>query len=416
MGRSNQRIVIIGAGIIGVSSALELLKQGHKVTLIDRNEPGLGCSYGNAGWLTPCFALPLPQPGMLLKSIGWLIDPQSPLYIKPQPSFLLLQWLSRFLFSMNETHLQKSVKALVDLSLYSLKSYEALHKSQPNGIGFSQKGLLMVAQSKSGLNSIQKERDLVSKHGIPGDLLDATQCRSLEPALTGSLLGGVYFTNEAHAEPYQTVLALTDACRKIGADILDRTEVFDFNILDGKISGLRTTHGEISGDQYVLATGSWSYSLAKKLALNIPILGGKGYAVITKELLPSPKIPLMLTEKKIAVTPRDQSVRLAGTLELVNQDESITKKRLDAIVSGARQYLTLPDPLTVTEVWRGLRPCSPDGVPIMGYSPRHQNLIIATGHQMLGFQTGLGSGRFIADLISGNKTQFDEQAFRVNRF
>jgi len=152
------------------------------------------------------------------------------------------------------------------------------------------------------------------------------------------------------------------------------------------------------------------------LGLNIPLMGGKGYAFITKPLSPNPTRPMMLVEKKVAVTPRDGTLRLAGTLELVNNDYSISPRRVDAIVKGAREFLNVPQDFQYTELWRGLRPCSPDGVPLIGYTKKYSNLFIATGHQMLGLQSATGTGRLAADLILKQKPIFDPRPFDPNRF
>jgi D-amino-acid dehydrogenase len=412
-----QDILIIGGGVIGMATAYELSSRGAQVTVIDKGEPGFGCSYGNAGWITPCFALPLPMPGMLLKSMKWLTNPDSPLYIQPKPSWLLVRWLTRFLLSMNESHLQQSVASLTEISKYSIDAYARLHQTFPDSIGFEKRGLLMVGQTDEGVRAAIQEMELVAQHGIPGRLLDEASTRALEPALTGALKGSVYFPEEAHAEPLAVVKKLTDAAIQNGARILPRTEVFDFQVSDdGKIQGIRTTRGEMKAEKYILATGSWSVPIARKLGINVPILGGKGYAIIVKPFAPAPKLPMMLIEKKIAVTPRNGSIRLSGTLELVDRDESITPRRVDAILNGSRQFMNVPEKPEITEIWRGLRPCTPDGVPIIGYPKRYSNLLVVTGHQMLGLQSAPGTGRLAADLILGEKPTFDPHPFRATRF
>ncbi len=411
-----QNIVVIGGGVIGMSIALELASRGAQVTVIDRGEPGFGCSYGNAGWITPCFAMPLPMPGMLLKSIGWLLNPDSPLYIKPEPSILLFRWLTRFLFSMNQKHLDRSVDVLTGLSKYSLESYEKLSQDSGSTIGFEKKGLLMVGQSEAGVKAAVHEMELVARHGIPGQYLDERGVKELEPALTGRIQGGVYFPAEAHGEPLAIVQALASAAQKHGVKILPRTEVYDFVIEGRKIRSLKTTRGELKAHDYVLATGSWSHTLGKALKLRIPVLGGKGYALITKPFAPAPRLPLMLIEKKIAVTPRNGSIRLAGTLELVNRDESITPRRVENILRGSREFLSVPERPEITEVWRGLRPCTPDGVPVIGRPKAYDNLMLSTGHQMLGLQSAPGSARLTADLLLGAQPIFDPKPFRADRF
>jgi len=409
-------LLIVGAGVIGMSCAYELAKRGSRVTVIDRLEPGFGCSYGNAGWLTPCFSMPLPMPGMLLQSLKWMTNPESPLYIHPRPSWLLLSWLTRFLFSMNRKKMLRSVAALTALSKYSLEAYSRLSAETGHDIRFRQTGLLMAANTTGGWEYARREMALVAEHGVPGRSLDAEELKAFEPAITGAVKGGVYFPDEAHAEPLEIVHALTAGAKRHGATILAGHELIDCEGSDGVLRSIRTTRGVMKADQYVFATGSWSAGVGRRLGLNLPILGGKGYAFITSPLSPNPRRPLMLVEKKVAVTPRDGSLRLAGTLELVNNDHSISPRRIDAIVKGARDFLDLPREFQYTELWRGLRPCSPDGVPLIGPTKKYANLFIATGHQMLGLQSALGTGRLAADLIRKQAPIFDPQPFDPNRF
>lgn len=416
MEKRNCDVLIVGGGIIGMSSAYELSKRGLKVIVIDKGEIGYGCSYGNAGWITPCFSMPLPMPGMLLKSVRWLLDPESPLYIKPQPSFMLMSWLVRFLFSMNYKHMHRSVAALTELSKISLDAYSDLNRISPT-FGFEQKGLLMATQTKAGLSYAVQEMNLVAEHGVPGRLMSAEETRAFEPSLTGALEGAVYFPKEAHAEPLQVVQTLRKLVEANGGEVLERAELYDFSFKsDNSIDHVKTTRGDIRAKNFVLATGSWSAHIARSLDLKVPVLGGKGYSLILKPFTQSPKVPMMLVERKVAVTPRQNTVRIAGTLELVNQDFSITQRRVDAIIKGAKQFMSLPAEPEKLELWRGLRPCTPDGVPLISRAKKHSNLVIATGHQMLGLQSGLGTGMLVADIVNEIKPVVDLHPFRDGRF
>lgn len=409
-------IVIVGAGVIGLASAYELSRAGASVVVIDKFDPGYGCSYGNAGWITPCFAMPLPMPGMLLKSIRWLTDPESPLYIKPELSPTLIAWLLRFMRSMNHRQMQASVEALTTISKQSLDLYKELAKTTDKPFSFEQKGLFMVAQSDDGLRYARSEMELVAAHGIPGQLMNEEEARAFEPSLTKRIKGGVFFNEEAHAEPLQVTQTLAHEAQKLGARIIPKTEVIDFQIGPKGIAAARTTRGIFLAEQFVLATGSWSHKIGQTLRLKIPVLGGKGYAIITDPLSPNPQRPMMLVEKKVAVTPRDGTLRLAGTLELVNQDETFTTRRVEAIVRGAREFMNVPETIRYHEIWRGLRPCTPDGVPIIGRTARYPNLLLATGHQMLGLQSATGTGKLLADLALGRPTDLDPKPFRADRF
>lgn len=409
-------VLIVGAGVIGLAAAYELSKAGAKVTVIDKFEPGFGCSYGNAGWITPCFAMPLPMPGMLFKSFRWLMDPESPLYIKPELSPTLVSWLLRFMASMTNKKMLTSVDALTQLSLQSIEIYKKLSATTEKPFSFEQKGLFMVAQSHDGYKYARKEMDLVARNGVPGRLMNEDEARAFEPALTKRIKGGVFFPDEAHAEPLQVTQCLAHEAKKLGAQILSKTEVIDFTLGNGGIRSARTTRGIFEAEQFVLATGAWSLRMGQTLGLKIPVLGGKGYAIITDPLSPNPQRPMMLVEKKVAVTPRSGTLRLAGTLELVNQDETFTTRRVEAIVRGAREFMNVPETIRYHEIWRGLRPCTPDGVPILGRTSKYPNLLLATGHQMLGLQSATGSGKLISDLTLGRPTDVDPKPFRADRF
>ncbi|MES2768179.1 MAG: FAD-dependent oxidoreductase [Bdellovibrionota bacterium] len=414
-------VLVLGAGIVGVSVARELQSKGRKVTLIDKVNPGLGCSYGNAGWITPCFAMPLPQPGMFWKSMKWMLDPESPLYIKPQPSMILFQWLFHFMKNMNGKKMNQSIDVLTEISKDSLNFYSKLNERNPQKFDFQNKGLLMVSGTPSGVQAAHEELDLMATRGIAGKKMSAEEIVNFEPSLRPEMIkGGVYFTGEAHAEPLDTVKTILKEFEDLGGYTQGNTEVYDFEFEGNKIKKVLTTRGTFEADLVVFALGSWSEGIGKKLNTSIPIMGGKGYSLIVKDtsLTPGtkPLHPIMIIERKIAVTPRKDSVRLAGTLELVKIDFAITTRRVNAIIKGSKEYLKLPPQFEIEELWRGLRPCTPDGVPIIGFSKKWSNLFYCTGHQMLGLQSAPGSARLAGELIYGEKPYVDPKPFEADRF
>lgn len=408
-------ILIVGAGIIGTSIGAELARRGAKVCVIDKGTVGKGCSYGNAGWMTPCFSMPLPMPGMLIKSMKWLMDPNSPLYIKPSLSLDLASWMFQFLKAMNEKQAKRAVDALVVLSQKSLTEYAKLGQKYPE-INFEQKGLLMISRTPEGVKMAVDELDYVKSVGVTGKVLNSDDIAQMEPALKSPVLGGVYFDQEAMAEPYLVVQAMAKEIRAHGGEIMENCELLDMEISGNKVESVKTSQGTIKAKQVIVATGSWSKSMAKMLRLRVPVLGGKGYAMIVPPLEKQPQYPMMIIDKKIAITPRSGSLRIAGTLELVDQDFSITQKRVENIKRGAREFLHLPEDLQVQELWAGLRPCTPDGVPLIGYHKNISNLIISVGHQMLGLQSGAGTGLYVADLVEGKKSFVDPKVLDANRF
>lgn len=414
-------VLVLGAGIIGTSVARELQSKGRKVTLIDKGNPGYGCSYGNAGWITPCFAMPLPQPGMLFKSIKWMLDPESPLYIKPQPSMLLIKWLMQFTKNMTTKKMNASIDVLTEISKDSYNFYSELNKRNPQKFDFQNKGLLMVSGTEAGVKAAEQELDLMATRGIAGKKMKADEIAAFEPSLRPEMIkGGVYFTGEAHAEPLDTVKIILKEFESLGGQTEANTEVYDFEFEGSKVKRVLTTKGTYEADLVVFALGSWSEGIGKKLQSSVPVLGGKGYSMIVKDssLAPGtkPKHPIMIVERKIAVTPRQDSVRLAGTLELVKIDFAITTRRVNAIVKGSKEYLKLPQQFEIEELWRGLRPCTPDGVPIIGFSKKWSNLFYCTGHQMLGLQSAPGSARLAGELIFGENTYVNPKPFEADRF
>ena len=410
------RIVVIGAGAIGAAAALDLARRGAEVTVVDRGPVGGGCSYGNAGWLTPSLATPLPAPGVLTTSLRWLLDSDSPLYIRPSLHPAWLRWMARFALSTTRAKFERGTRALMELSRFSLDAYAALDREFPGSFGFSPTGLLMVALTRESLATAHHDAAAVERRGVPARPLDAAAVRAMEPAIRGTVAGGVFFPNEAHCAPLAAVEVMARAAIAAGATVETGVEVSGFRMGPSGISALETSRGELRADAFVLAVGAWSRPLGKRLGLDVPVLGGKGYAIVVRSLDPPPHLPIKVLDRRIAITPVAGATRLAGTLELVDGDETVNARRVDAIVKGSRVLLGVPEVPDVVEVWRGLRPCTPDGLPLIGFSPRHRNLVLATGHQMCGLHTAPATGRLVADLILGSTPSFDPAPFRADRF
>lgn len=411
----NQDVLVLGAGIVGLSVAVQLAQRGVKVKVIDKGEAGFGCSYGNAGWMTPCFAMPLPQPGLFFKSLKWLLDPAGPFYIKPTLNPLLFKWLISFMQSMNDKKMKQSIEVLTQVSVESLRFYEKLAVMHPE-MNFEKKGLLMVSATEAGYKGAVEELELMAPHGITGKKMSGEEVAAFEPGFKKKLRGGVHFTEEAHAEPLLTVQALKKLLESLGGEVVSGAEIFGFQIENSRITAVNTTKGDFCAPQIVLALGTWSRQMSRALDVNIPILGGKGYSLIVEDFAQKPKVPIMIIEKKIAITPRQNSLRLAGTLELVDGDYSITKRRVQAILDGSQEYLHLPEKPVIKEIWRGLRPCTPDGVPMIGFSKKHKNLFYCTGHQMLGLQSAPGTARLAAELLLGEAPYVKAEPFNPGRF
>jgi D-amino-acid dehydrogenase len=398
-----------------VASAVELARRGAQVTVLERDQVGYGCSYGNAGWLTPSQAVPLANPSMLLKSFKWMLDPESPLYIQPRPDPAFVRWLLEFLLASRKEKFERGAAALVELCRVSVDLWEEVAKRSPGSFGFERHGLLAVYESAESLEAARKGVDLVSESGVRAERWTADDVREKEPAIIGPQVGGYFYPDDAHCEPYLAVKALEAEARALGVQFLEDTEVFRISNGAGP-RRMTTTRGDITAEQIVIATGPWSEALGRMLGLRLPVIGAKGYSVVLPPAEPQPKRSIYLIERKIAVNPHHDSLRIAGTLELVRNDFSINARRVDVIVRGAKGMLNIGDQPKPKEIWRGLRPCTPDGMPVIGRAKGRGDVWLATGHQMAGLKTAPGTGVLLAQLMTGETPRFDPEPFRADRF
>lgn len=409
-------ITVIGAGVVGVACALELARRGASVTVFERDRIGHGCSHGNAGWLTPSLARPLAAPGQARKSIHWLLDPESPFYIRPRADIALAKWLLGFLRASNHEQFGRGLRALVELGDWSTDAWEALAQRGPEPFGFARAGLLAVFETDGALASARAMAEITAGLGVPFETWTAERVRAEEPVVRGGQVGALFFPRDAHCEPDKAVAALAAEARRAGVRFMEDTEVLDAACTADKVCALQTTRGRVDVGDVVLAAGAWSGSLGKRFSLRLPILGAKGYSMVLPRSELHPTRSIMLAERKIAVNPHADALRISGTLELVGEDLSVNMRRVQAVARGAREMLAIPECADETRLWRGLRPCTPDGMPAIGRAGGFENLWLATGHQMTGMKTAPGTGRLLAELMCGGGPTFDPAPFRADRY
>jgi len=413
---SQRDVVIIGGGVIGVCSAYFLAQKGIQVTLIEKGEIASGCSYGNGGLIVPSHSVPLASPGALGSGLHWLFDSESPFYLKPRFDMELFSWLIRFALASRHSQMLRSVPIMRDLLFASRALYEELAARAGFDFGFEGNGSLLVYLSKERLQQEMEEVHLLEKFDIPIEVMDQAQVHELEPALLPQVTGGIYYPRDGNINPHRFVTGLAKKAEDLGAQVWTKTEVMGFESSRGKITGIRTTRGDLAPQQVVLATGSWSPEVARELKLRIPIQAAKGYSITLENPPVVPKIPLSFGEALVVVNPLGDSLRLAGTLELAGMDFSISLRRVDAMRKASSGYISGLDDAKVIEIWRGLRPCTPDGLPIISRSSDFENLIVAAGHAMLGMSLGPITGKLVSQLVNGEKTEVDVTPFRMERF
>jgi D-amino-acid dehydrogenase len=411
-------IGIIGSGIIGLNSAYYLQKSGHQVTLIDQSDLSTGCSFGNAGMIVPSHLIPLAAPGMISKGIRWMFNSSSPFYVRPQLNMDLIKWGFRFYQSATSTHVEKSARPLKEISLLSKAMYQQLSKELPFDFGFHERGLLMLYKTKETEKEEHETAEFANRHGIEAKILSAVEVQQLEPDVKVDVRGGVYFPGDAHLTPQVLVSGLIQYLKEHQVVFQVNTEVTGFEFDSGKITAVQTNKGSFEFDEVIIATGSWSGTLAKKLNLNLPMQAGKGYSFTLPDVKNNVTIPSIFLEARVAVTPMGNTLRFGGTMEIRGVDHSINMKRVKGIVDAIPNYypemkVEMP---SLEKVWHGLRPCSPDGLPYLGRTKKYKNLILATGHSMLGISLGPGTGKLVSEMLNEEKTSIDLSMFDPERY
>lgn len=412
------QIGIIGGGIIGLSTAYYLQQAGHQVTIIDQSDLKDGCSVGNAGMIVPSHIIPLAAPGMISKGLRWMFNSTSPFYVKPRLDVDLLKWGFQFYKHATAGHVTKSIPALKELSLYSKARYQQLVQELPFDFGYHEHGLLMLYQTKEVEHEESETARIANDHGIQAHILSTEAVQHLEPEVKVNVRGGVFFPGDAHITPQALVTQLIQLLKDRGVQFLTHTLVKDFVIEKQEIKKVVTDKGEHPFDEVVLATGSWSGEVAARLKINLPMQAGKGYSFTIQNVEKNIRIPSIFLEARVAVTPMGTTLRFGGTMEITGVDHTISMNRVKGIVDSIPRYypemkVAMPKQ---TEVWYGLRPCSPDGLPYIGRSRKIKNLIFATGHAMMGLSLGPGTGKIVADLITGATPEVPLTAFVPERF
>lgn len=416
MNPSNDDVLILGGGVIGLSCALFLLEQGRSVRILEKNTVGGATSHGNCGTITPSHAPPLAAPGMIGKALKYMTQADAPFYIKPSTDLPLLDWLLRFSLRCNTHDHRKSALARAALLNASRSLLEDIITRHAFDCGFDANGEMYVCRTQEGLDALAQELPLLADCGIVAEQLDAQTLAAREPALLPGMAGGIFFPNDAHFRPDAYCAELAGAVRALGGIIEEHCEVLTVAADGDCIMHVETACGRRQGAQVLVALAAWSPAIVRSLDLALPIQPGKGYS-ISYSLPPIvPKTPLVLTERSVCVTSWADGYRLGSTMEFAGFDDSLNAKRLDALERGAREYLKAPIGPEVLSRWFGWRPMTYDDLPILGKSPKHGNLFLATGHGMLGMSMSAISGQLLAAQMTGRESAIDISPYSAGRF
>ena len=405
-------VVIAGGGVVGLCSAYYLQKAGVSVLIVDRGRYSEAASTGNAGMIVPSHIVPLSAPGVIAKGLKWLMNPESPLYIKPSANPKFMKWLWLFQKHCTAEHVARSIPILRDLSLMSRELFSDVCALPGfEDVGLAHDGLLMLHRSDYAKKDNLELADLAEEAGLEISRLSAQETMDLEPALKSELTGSVFFKQDASIHPERFMLALEAHLRAAGVHFLD-AEVKSFERSGDAVQAVGTTKGRFASKHVVLAAGSWSPFLASKLGSALAVQPAKGYSITVPISEPSLKIPCILTDEKVTITPMPGCLRFGGTLALQGYDSSVDERRASPIRRLAETYCEGVDKVPT---WAGFRPASPDGLPFIGALPSAPNVFAATGHGMMGVTLGPVTGKLISELIQGGSPSLDVVPFASDR-
>lgn len=407
-------VAIVGAGSLGLMTALELTRRGLRPVILERGADVLsGCSPGSAGLLSPAHSTPLSTPSAVREGLRHMLRRDSPFSMRPRPQ--LVPWLMRFMLAARQDRVRAGTELIRDFSFASLELHKRLAEEGLD-TGLEILGALNVYESEKAYAAGVVEAEDLSTHGIKTQVMSTEEVREFEPALSDRVVGGVFYAEEAQCDPERFMLAVAAAAVDAGAVLCTRAEVLDAKVSRGRVVSLDTTIGEVRPDQLVVANGAWTVELSRQLGLRIPLQGGKGYHVDLTPARTDPSVPVYLQEARVIATPYGDRLRLAGTLQLTGLSMRMDQARVRATLGSGMRTLRGIDAGRVTEVWRGIRPCTPDGLPILGRSERLQNVVFATGHAMKGLHLAPETGRVISQVVLGEEPTRDLAPFSPDRF
>jgi D-amino-acid dehydrogenase len=412
--QKQSHVIVIGGGVIGASSAYFLRQAGYRVTLIDKNTLGSECSHGNCGLICPSDALPLASPGAVSSTLKTLFKRHNPLYIKPRFSPRLWLWLVKFALRCNQRHMLQAAEARMPLLESSLHLYQSLIEREQIECEWQKNGLLYVYKDQAAMDSYQATDDFLTKHfSLPARRFDTCALSELEPVVAEDVAGGWYYEEDAHLRPDRLMAEWKRVLQNYDVDVREGTEVFKFKRKGIKATGVLTRDGVIEADKFVLAVGAISPQWEKEIGADLPIQPGKGYSLTYSKPQYSPRIPMIFPQHRVVMTPMLSGYRLGSTMEFSGYDTSINRRRIELLKKGAEPYLREPYGDYVEEEWYGWRPMIYHGIPIIDTSPRMDNVLVATGHNMLGLSMGPATGKLVSELVAGEPTHVSAKPYQL---
>ncbi len=411
-------VVIVGGGVVGLCSAYELLLAGKSVVVLEAENEGFrGCSWGNAGYLVPSHVAPLSAPGMIELGMKLMLKPGGAFSITK----MLFQpgWLLQFAKNCTQEHSNRVSPLIRDLNIASRELYRQWDQDWHGSFGFRQSGLLMVCQKESTLAHEIAGAEVALELGLDSQVLDLDGIRNLQPGVEIKAMGGIHYSCDGMIFPGRFLEVLRERIRELGGEIRYGSRVSGWVRSGHKILGVLVGDEVIESHEYVLAAGSWSEKVARQLRLALPLVPGKGISFRLDDPPASLTLPMLMVEARVAATPLDNGIRFGGTMALGDWSSGVSQSRMAGMKTSVARFLPQFRPehfRKVVDEWSGLRPCTPDGLPVIGRASSWDNLTLATGHAMMGMSLGPVTGRLVSEIVLGKKPSVPINALSIDRF
>ena len=414
------KAIIIGGGIIGLSSAYYLQQQGWQVTVLDKGDFSDNCSYGNCGYICPSHFIPLATPGVVKQGLKWMWNSKSPFYVQPRLDVNLIDWGMKFMRIATPTHVNNAAVPLRDIAILSQKEYVSWLQQPGFNFAYEHKGLLEIFQTDAGEAHAHHTIEKAHEIGLTDtQLLNKDQLQALEPHTQLNARGAILFNCDAHCYPNKLMQSLLQYLPTAGVQLQPNQEVVQIETATNKVTRLITQTAAYEADAVVLATGSWSRQVAALMGVKVAMMPGRGYSYTLENSPYKVNYPAVLVEGRAAITPMDgNKIRFGGTMEITSHKTPPRSNRVQGILDAVKRYypqFDIPMP-TMDKIWYGYRPVSADGLPYIGRSKKLHNLVVATGHSMLGLSLGAGTGKLVSEILEGKPTCMDITPFNPDRF
>ncbi|MBM6596695.1 D-amino acid dehydrogenase [Microvirga pudoricolor] len=416
------RILILGSGVVGVTSAYYLARQGHDVTVIDRQPAaGMETSFANAGQVSPGYSSPWAAPGIPVKALKWLLMKHRPLVLWPRAELRLWGWLAHMLANCTEDAYRRNKSRMVSLAEYSRDCLKELRKETGITYDNREKGLLQLFRSQKQLDSIRDDISVLDAYGVPYEVLDPAGCVMVEPALAlvkNKVAGGLRLLGDETGDAHLFTQKLAALAEALGVQFHYGKSVERLLAEGDRVTGVEVSSREILvADTYVAALGSYTPRLLQPLGIQLPVYPVKGYSLTMPITNPdaAPTSTVMDETFKVGITRLGDRIRVGGTAELAGFSQRLRAPRRATLEHSVMDLFPQGGDIRQASFWTGLRPMTPDGTPIVG-ATRYSNLYTNTGHGTLGWTMACGSGRVLADLVSRRTPQIDHMDLAVGRY